>query len=108
MEFGEVIARFAARDPGTQSFRELQRECLAMITADPVNAALYFVLAELARAYWQRYENAPVTMATADGGKDILLQYAERLLAALDRETEVKLSALNSIVLEYQNANTLF
>ena len=108
MEFRDVVARFAAREPGTHSFKELQRECLRMITADPTNAALYFVLAELARAYWQRYDDEPVTVALADDGRQILLDYASRLLGALDRETELKLSALNSIVLEYQNANTLF
>ncbi|MBX6318589.1 hypothetical protein [Pigmentiphaga sp.] len=109
MNFTELIQRFAAQAPGTDSFLKVKEGSLALITSDSEHAAAYFLIYGFARSYVLLYEDQPIEPAFAETAKTQLLSYMNRLDEAFKTGTaEALVAAMNWIVLDYGRSGKIF
>lgn len=109
MNFTELIQRFAAQAPGTDSFLKVKEGSLALIISDSEHAAAYFLIYGFARSYVLLYEDQPIEPAFAETAKTQLLSYMNRLDEAFKTGTaEALVAAMNWIVLDYGRSGKIF
>ncbi|HYP85201.1 hypothetical protein [Variovorax sp.] len=102
MTFTEIAETFAQAPSGTDGFKAFGRSALQLMKTDPENAALYFVVGIAAQAYVFKYEDQGVDPELADKAKDTLVEFNQRLLSALSKGPAERLSAANSVAIDYE------
>jgi hypothetical protein len=102
MNFQAVATRFENADSGTDSFKVLYRDAFELMKTDPDNAALYFVVGTVARAYVRRYEDQGVSLESADRATATLVGYNNKVLQALATDAGQRLRLLGEIALDYE------
>jgi hypothetical protein len=109
MTFTQIREAFEGAEPGTDLYKDLQRECLAMIKKEPANAAAYFLISQFSRSYVILFEEEAVTVDVAAKAKAQMLDYLTRLEnVSTQTSAEARLSAVNSIVLDYLQSDRIF
>lgn len=109
MNFPDLIQRFTAQAPGTDSFLEVKEGALALVSSDSRHAAAYFLVYGFARSYVLLYEDQGIAPAFAETAKTQLLSYMTRLDAAFATGAAQDLvDAMNWIVLDYGHSGKIF
>jgi hypothetical protein len=109
MNFSELIQRFAAQVPGTDSFLKVKEGTLALISSDSEHAGAYFLIYGFARSYVILYEDQGIDPAFAETAKQQLLAYMNRLNDAFaSGQAADMVAAQNWIVLDYGRSGKIF
>ncbi|GAA4339119.1 hypothetical protein GCM10023144_36990 [Pigmentiphaga soli] len=109
MNFTDLIQRFAAQNPGTDSFLKVKEGTLALISSDAEHAGPYFLIYGFARSYVLLYEDQAIEPAFAEAAKKQLLQYMTRLEDAFRSGSAAEiLAAMNWIVIDYGHSGKIF
>lgn len=109
MNFSELIQRFAAQVPGTDSFLKVKEGTLALISSDSEHAGAYFLIYGFARSYVILYEDQGIDPAFAETAKQQLLAYMNRLNDAFaSGQAADMVVAQNWIVLDYGRSGKIF
>ena len=102
MNFLEVSQRFEQAESGTDSFKILSKDTFQLMTLDPENAGLYFLIGTVARAYVRRYEDQGVSPAFADQAKTTVVGYTTKINQALSAEPMARLRLLGEVAIDYE------
>lgn len=102
MSFQDVAERFERAESGTDSFKTLFKEAFQLMTSDPDNAGLYFVIGIAAQAYVRRYEDQGVTPEFADRAKATLAGYTAKIVQALASDAQTRLRLLGEVAIDYE------
>ncbi|VCU68937.1 hypothetical protein PIGHUM_00996 [Pigmentiphaga humi] len=109
MNFNDLIQRFAAQAPGTDSFLKVKEGALALVSSDSRHAAAYFLIYGFARSYVILYEDQGIDPAFAETAKSQLLSYMTRLQEAFKSDAPADIvDAMNWIVLDYGLSGKIF
>lgn len=109
MNFSEMLQRFATALPGTDSFKQANADCEAIIRDVPFQAGAAFLVAGFCRSYVLIYEDQGLELDFARRNHQQLLEYMttlERALAADDHA--VAHQALIEVVGHYARSERIF
>ena len=102
MNFQDIEERFERAQSGTDSFKILFKEAFQLMTSDPDNAGLYFVIGIAAQAYVRKYEDQGVMPEFADHAKTILAGYNTKIVQALASDAVTRLRLLGEVAVDYE------
>ena len=102
MNFQDIEERFERAQSGTGSFKILFKEAFQLMTSDPDNAGLYFVIGIAAQAYVRRYEDQSVMPEFADHATTILAGYNTKIVQALASDAVTRLRLLGEVAVDYE------
>lgn len=102
MKFACIAKTFATSEAGTDSFKDLWKSSFELMKEDHINAASYFIIGQIARAYVLQYEDQAVDAERANKTKKQIEQFNQYILSGLNAPAKEKLELLSTIAYEYQ------
>lgn len=102
MNFEQLCAAFEQAGGGSESYKALSKGALDLIEQDPANAAVYFLVATIARSYVLRYEEWDVTMDFAEKAQQVMAGFVRRLDAALQEGPLRSYAVLSEVAAQYE------
>lgn len=109
MNFHEMVQRFAAALPGTDSFKQANADCEAIILDQPFQAGAAFLVAGFCRSYVLIYEDQGLEHDFALRNQRQLLEYMNSLQAALATcDHAIAHQALIEVVTHYARSERIF
>lgn len=102
MTFDVDASRFAAAESGTDSFKLLYKAAFGLMTAQPANAAFFFVIGVAAHSYVVQYEDQGVSPEFADKAKALMVGFNNKIALALASTPDVAIKLLGEVSADYQ------
>lgn len=109
MSFKSAVDRFANSLPGTDAYVALRQDMQALIRSETSAAAAYFLISGFAKTYVMLYEDQEVSPEFAEIGQKLMLNYLNKINAALEMHNkESLLAAMNEIIADYEQSKKIF
>ncbi|MGQ7819158.1 hypothetical protein ACUTAH_26360 [Metapseudomonas furukawaii] len=109
MNFSEMVQRFAAALPGTESFKQAKANCEAIIKDEPFQSCAAFLIAGFCRTYVLIYEDQALEADFARRNHRQLLEYMIQLDKALaSHDHGVVHQTLIDVVEHYAKSDRIF
>ncbi|MGE8405690.1 MAG: hypothetical protein ACN6QH_01435 [Pseudomonas sp.] len=109
MNFSQMVKQFSAALPGTESFKQAEAHCEAIIREQPLQACAAFLISGFCRNYVLLYEEEALELDFARRNQRQMLDYMQRLdLALSSHDPAVVYAALNEVVLLHAASDRIF
>ncbi|UUC50446.1 MULTISPECIES: hypothetical protein [Pseudomonas] len=109
MNFSEMVQRFAAALPGTDSFKQANAHCETIIQDEPFQSCAAFLIAKFCRSYVLIYEDQALEVDFARRNHRQLLEYMNKLdMALATHDHAVVHQALIDVVEHYAKSDRIF
>ena len=109
MNFSEMVQRFAAALPGTDSFKQAKIHCETIVQNEPFQSCAAFLIAGFCRTYVLIYEDQALEADFARRNHRQLLEYMNKLdMALATQDHAVVHQALIDVVEHYAKSDRIF
>jgi hypothetical protein len=110
MTFDDITQQFehSPNGSGTDAFLAVKDATRELMGSDPGNAAIYFLIYNVARSYVFLLDDVPISTESANESKQQLLGYMKRLSAALGQGEAALLATASAVINEYMASKRPF